>query len=229
MRSKKIFAVSEYTKQDILKHFKVPGSKLIVTYESSEEVKEPTGNLNMSEHGIDKPYFLYVGNAYPHKNLERLTKVFSGLRSKGLDAQLVLVGKADYFYDRLKKESTAEGRDDSVIFYGFAEESDLSDLYKNARAYVFPSLYEGFGLPPLEAMRHGTPVVASNASCLPEILGDAATYFDPEDENKMTESMERIFTDSRLREELSKKGFEQVKKFSWRSCAEKTYNQYLKI
>ncbi len=176
-----------------------------------------------------KPYFLYVGNAYPHKNLERLLEVFASLRADGLDAQLVLVGKMDHFYDRLRKEAAALGllgRGD-VVFYGFAEEADLAELYRRARAYVFPSLLEGFGLPPLEAMRCGTPVAAAGNSCLPEILGDAALYFDPEDAADMAKAMRTIFADETLRARLSGLGLARVGRFSWRACAERTYATYL--
>lgn len=224
-RSKKVIAVSKYTKQDILKAFNVESEKVAVTYEASDGVEAGQlsipGTLDLASHGITKPYFLYVGNAYPHKNLERLLHVFRNIKTKGLNAQLVLVGKPDYFYDRLE-------RSEDVIFYGFAKEEELAELYRNARAYVFPSLFEGFGLPPLEAMRYGTPVAASDATCLPEILGDAALYFDARDEDSMASAMIRIFNDKELRDDLSEKGLVRVEKYSWRRCAEETYDIYLK-
>jgi glycosyltransferase involved in cell wall biosynthesis len=232
-RARAIITVSECTKKDIVRELGVKPERVTVTYEAADgvEIGQLTipGTFDPAAKGIVKPYFLYVGNAYPHKNLERLLAVFSALRKDGLDAQLVLVGKMDHFYLRLKLEAERLGllAKSDVIFYGFAEESELAELYRRARAYVFPSLLEGFGLPPLEAMRYGTPVAAADSSCLPEILDDAAIYFDPEDVAKMAEAMRRIFSDETLRSDLSARGKIRVTRFSWRECAERTYRTYL--
>lgn len=232
-RARKIITVSEYTKRDIVKELDVKPERVIVTYEASDGVEGGQltipGTFDPAAKGIVKPYFLYVGNAYPHKNLERLLKVFKKLRRNGLESQLVLVGKMDYFYSRLKEEARASGllEKDDAVFYGYAEEAELAELYRRARAYVFPSLLEGFGLPPLEAMRYGTPVAASDSSCLPEILDDAAAYFDPEDEEDIARVMRETFEDDALRARLSERGRERVKRFSWRECAERTYAAYL--
>ncbi|WKZ28867.1 MAG: glycosyltransferase family 1 protein [Patescibacteria group bacterium] len=229
-RAKRIIAVSEYTKRDITQSLGVPERKITVTYEASDAVQANGGaQIDLTNKKIVKPYFLYVGNAYPHKNLERLLDVFKRMRAGGLEAQLVLVGKMDYFYDRLKKEAERLGlleRNDAV-FYGYATESELAELYRNARVYVFPSLLEGFGLPPLEAMRYGTPVAASDSSCLPEVLGDAATYFDPENPDAMAEAMQRSFADNALRATLAERGRAQAEKYTWKDCAERTYQAYL--
>lgn len=232
-RARAIITVSEYTKLDIVRALKVKPERVTVTYEAADGVEggqlSIPGTFKLETKNIVRPYFLYVGNAYPHKNLERLLEVFSSLRKSGLDAQLVLVGKIDHFYESLRLEAKRlgllEGND--AVFYGFAEESELAELYRQARAYVFPSLLEGFGLPPLEAMRYGTPVAASGSSCLPEILDDAAIYFDPEDSNDMAGVMRRIFLDTELRAELAAKGKSRVARFSWRECAERTYQTYL--
>ena len=225
-KSKRIIAVSEYTRQDIIRAFKVPKDKIVVTYEAAELPHAQAMPVDFEKRGINKPYFLYVGNAYPHKNLEMLLRVFAELRSEGLDAQLVLVGKADYFYDRLREVARTLKLQKDVIFYGYATDEELPTLYRNARAYVFPSLLEGFGLPPLEAMRHGSPVVASKASCLPEILGDAASYFDPESSDDMSIAMKTVFEDEALRASLVQKGDAQVRKYSWRTCATQTLELY---
>ena len=232
-RAKKIIAVSEYTKKDIVRSLGVASERIAVTYEASDGVEAGQltipGTFDPGAKGIRRPYFLYVGNAYPHKNLERLLAVFKKLRNEGVDAQLVLVGKIDYFYERLKGEAEKLGllEKGDAVFYGYATEAELAELYRRARAYVFPSLLEGFGLPPLEAMRYGTPVAAADSSCLPEVLGDAALYFNPEDVDAMADVMRRIFSDETLRATLAERGFQRAERYSWKECAEGTYQTYL--
>ena len=232
-RARKIIAVSEWAKRDIVKTLRVPSEKIAVTYEAADGVETGQlaipGSLDLAGEGITRPYFLYVGNAYPHKNLEALLAAFAGLVREGLVAQLVLVGKSDHFYERLRREADRLGlleRGDAV-FYGFADEAELAELYRRARAYVFPSHLEGFGLPPLEAMRYGIPVAASDSSCLPEILGDAASWFNPEDGEAMKRAMREVFADEDARRRLAARGIGRVSRFSWKECAEKTYDVYL--
>jgi len=148
-----------------------------------------------------KPYLLYIGNDYLHKNLERLKSALEILKKQGLDYELVLITE-------------------------FVSEQELDNLYKNASLFVFPSLYEGFGLPPLEAMKRGVPVVSSNATCLPEILGDAALYFNPLDIDDIAEKIKKVLADNNLREQLIQKGLAQVKKYSWGKMAEETLKLY---
>jgi glycosyltransferase involved in cell wall biosynthesis len=152
---------------------------------------------------VKKPYVLYVGNDYPHKNLKRLKLAFKKIIEGGLDYELVLITK-------------------------FVSEEELGDLYKNASLFVFPSLSEGFGLPPLEAMARGLPVASSNSTCLPEILGNAAIYFNPLDINDMANQIKKALSDENLRESLIQKGFEQIKKYSWEKMAKETLKIYSK-
>jgi len=181
-----------------------------------------------------KPYLLYVGNAYPHKNLERLILAFKKLIKEGLDYQLVLVGGEDYFYKKLKKhlnhfnQAERSTINQKIIFPGFVSDKELGELYKSASLYIFPSLSEGFGLPPLEAMARGVPVVSSNATCLPEILGDAVIYFDPLDINDMAKQIKKALLGENLRKKLIKKGLEQIKKYSWKKMARETLAFYSK-
>ena len=164
----------------------------------------------------------------PHKNLERFIEAFASLKSAHPELTLALVGKQDKNYQRIesmvKKKNIA-----NVHFTGFATDAQLRWLYEHCAAYVFPSLSEGFGLPGLEAMMHGAPVVSSNATCLPEIYGDAAHYFDPTDVQAMADAINEVLTDKKLRDNLIQKGREQVKKYSWQRMAEQTLAIYQKV
>lgn len=230
-KARRIITVSECTKRDIVASLGVKPERVEVTYEAADPVPASAGGEphDPAARGIVKPYLLYVGNAYPHKNLGTLLEVFKRMREGGLAAQLVLVGKMDHFYGRLREEADRLGLLErlDVVFYGFAEDGDLAELYRRARLYVFPSLLEGFGLPPLEAMRYGVPVAASDSSCLPEILGDAAVWFDPRDREAMRAVLLRAFGDEALRARLSAAGPERARRFSWKDCAERTYRIYL--
>ena len=227
--AKKIIAVSEHTREDILKHFHVPPEKITVTYESAdfEKVSSPVrpADETLKIYGIMKPYVMYVGNAYPHKNLEKLVLVFKEISKTHSHLNLVLIGKEDYFYARLKKFVAKRGIR-NVVFADFVPDVDLKTIYREALAYIFPSLYEGFGLPPLEAMAHGVPVVSSNASCMPEILGDAAIYFDPKAATEMKDVIEKAISDNGLRSKLITQGREQLKKYSWKKMAAETLEIY---
>ena len=229
-RAKRVITVSDCTKKELVKFFKINPEKIAVTHEACDGVEY--GQLKMPEKkhlakfGITKPYLLYVGNAYPHKNLEGLLKIFSKLN---LGCQLVLVGREDYFYKRMKREIWGTEISKNIIFTDFVSEAVLADLYRNARLYVFPSFVEGFGLPGLEAMSYGLPLVASNSSCLQEIYGDAAVYFNPKDEQEMIEKIKFVWSDEVTREKLIKLGLEQVKKYSWENLAEKTLQIYRNV
>ncbi|MCX6792963.1 MAG: glycosyltransferase family 1 protein [Candidatus Falkowbacteria bacterium] len=243
-RAKKIIAISEFTKQDIIEQFKVKAEKIVVTYEGAANLARGNDSLfaakldpdeTLSDYQIDEPYLLYVGNAYPHKNLESLIKVFKDIHAQQKEIKLVLVGRDDYFYSRLKDYAKDLGLWSSVdnetfktpvIFPGYVPDQKLEILFKRALAYVFPSKYEGFGLPPLEAMSRACPVVSSDKTSLPEILGTAALYFDPYDEKDMTNKILKIIKDDILREDLIAKGLEQVKKYDWWECANKTKEVY---
>ncbi len=243
-RAKKIITVSNYVKNDLIKNFKLKPEKIAVTYEGAANINvkaqmspvSPSlsrlagraGRANvkiLEKYNINKPYLFYVGNAYPHKNLERLIEAFKILAEDfRRDFQLVLAGEEDYFYKRFKKDIKNDAN--RVIFTGFVTDEELAVLYKSAKLYVFPSLCEGFGLPPLEAMSHGVPVVSSDATCLPEILGEAAIYFDPLSPRDMAEKMNKVLDNENLRRILVKQSFEQIKKYSWQRMGEETLEIY---
>ncbi|TAK96478.1 glycosyltransferase family 1 protein [Patescibacteria group bacterium] len=228
-RAERVITVSHFTKKDILSHYAIPERKIVVTHEGCgmpEIVQNsPATEKILHAYGILKPYILYVGNAYPHKNLERLARAFLLLQKQHSQLQLVLVGKSDYFYNQLQKLVERESIP-RVRFAGFVAESDLPAVYQQAEAYVFPSLYEGFGLPPLEAMAEQVPVVASNHACMREILGGAAEYFDATQEEQIAEAINRVLTDQPLRAFLIEKGRQQIKQYDWQSMAKVTKKIY---
>lgn len=230
-KSDKIIAVSRHTKNDILKHFKIRPEKISVTYEGVETAEKPpveSPESILQKYGIMKPYILYVGNAYPHKNLDRLVLAFREVAKSHPGLNLVLAGKEDYFYKRLRK-MTKEKKATSVIFPGHIAEFDLPTVYREAKLYVFPSLYEGFGLPPLEAMARDVPVASANTSCLPEILESSAYFFDPRGISSTSEAIEKVLTDNNLRKKLIEAGRQQVGKYSWQKMAEETLDIYSAI
>lgn len=227
-RSSRIFAVSEFTKNDILSHYKVDESKIVVTHEACENycrIGAENSEQILKKYGIIKPYLLYVGNAYPHKNLETLVDAFELIKRTFDGVQLVLVGKEDYFYLRLKNY-VLQKKITGITFSGFVPDSDLDVLYRFCSAYVFPSLYEGFGLPPLEAMAKGAAVVSSDHECMREILGDAALYVDAKSPEALSAGISKIMTDNGLKNSLVEKGYEQIKKYSWDEMARQTLENY---
>lgn len=229
--AKHIFATSEFTRSDIHATLHVPLEKMTVTYQAPFEVIQNMDDINheslLAQYNINKPYILYVGAAYPHKNLRRLIDAWKLYEQKYASThQLVLVGKENYFYSEIKKYQQAVAPESHVLFTGFVPDEELSVLYEHASLYVFPSLYEGFGLPPLEAMVHGVPVVSSNQSCLPEVLGNAALYFDPQNRDEMVEKIHSGLTDILLRENLKIHSKKILQKYSWETLASQTINVY---
>jgi glycosyltransferase involved in cell wall biosynthesis len=239
--SQKIITVSEFTKEDLINQFKVNPEKIAVTYEGVANLSKGRDSLfaakldnreTLKKYHIVNDFLLYVGNAYPHKNLDTLLNVFAKLNREKPGLRLVLVGKEDYFYTRVHESAAAlnlwreNDINSPVVFPGYVPDEQLEVLYQEAQVYIFPSLYEGFGLPPLEAMAKGCPVLSSDCASLPEILGDAALYFNPRDEADMLFKISKILSDDSLRKSLSEKGLEQVKKYSWWQCAYQTLMVY---
>jgi len=241
--ARKIITVSEFTKLDLIDQFQANDDKIEVTYEGVANLAKGNDSLFVAKldnkktlalYNIHGPFLLYIGNAYPHKNLEGLVSAFSKLHTKHQDLRLVLVGKEDYFYNRVKDFAKVnnlwqkENLNSPIVFTGYVPDVDLEALFQEASMYVFPSLYEGFGLPPLEAMAHGCPVASSNRASMPEILGEAAIYFDPENKDEMIGVIEEILSNQSERERLIALGKEQIKKYSWWDCALATSQIYQK-
>lgn len=236
-RSRAVIAVSNFTKQDIEAQFSVQSSKAKMIYEGvTSEIKKGDKSIEKSDdkkivlgYNIHRPYLLYVGNAYPHKNLEKMIEIFIKVCEKNPKMNLVLVGKMDYFYERVKSYAKKSKCADKIIFPGYVPDKDLGALYRQAEAYLFTSLYEGFGLPPLEAMTENCPVISSNKACMPEILAEAAVYIDPLDVEKSSEAIIQTISSESIKENLRNKGRELVKKYSWNTCAKeisKIYNDF---
>ena len=221
-KSVAVITYSSYVKDDIVGFTGINPNKVAVTYLAADKVMAAPEVFHPVQ---SKPYLLYVGRPMSHKNLERLVKAFQFLKVQHPELYLVLAGSKDTNYERLEAW-TSKQRVKDVLFPGFVSEGQLRWLYENCAAYVFPSLSEGFGLPGLEAMMHGAPVVSSNATCLPEIYGDAAHYFDPLSVEAMAKAINEVLIDKSLRTELVKKGQEQAKKYSWQRTAKQTLEVY---
>lgn len=232
-RAVRIATVSEYSRQDLLRTYKLPPEKVAVTYNGIESHFTTQAESNEAEDvrqrfGISRDYLLAVGSLQPRKNLIRLIRAYAKLRSENenFTPQLVIVGRklwlADGIFAEVRKQTWAH----DVILTGYASDQDLPKLYRQATAFVYPSLFEGFGLPPVEAMACGTPVVTSNVSSLPEVTGEAALLIDPLDQSAIESALLEIMNDQSLRAQLREQGIEQAKKFTWRATAEKTLQLY---
>jgi glycosyltransferase involved in cell wall biosynthesis len=223
--SDKLLVPSKFVKEDVARFTHVNPNKITVTYEAADKIKDKPVPVDMLE---GKKFIMYVGRPTPHKNLDRLIEAFQILHNQDAELVLALAGKADRNYDRIKQKIRSKKLQDSVVLTDFVSEAQLKWMYQHAAAYVFPSLSEGFGLPPLEAMTHGAPVVSSNATCLPEINGDAAHYFNPLDVRAMAASIAAVINNPALAEELKEKGVRQAAKYSWATMAEQTLAVYEK-
>lgn len=221
-----IIAISKFVANDIAQLHPFAAKKTTVIYESSEP---PLKTAAQPLKGVTQPFIMHTGIPFPHKNLERLVQAFELMKEKQPDLQLVLSGKKEYYFEEFIKWLAASPVKDSVIIPGFVTDPELKWLYEHAEAYVLPALSEGFGLPGLEAMAHNCPLVSSNATCLPEIYGQAALYFDPENIEDIAAKVERVISDKKLRKELVAKGQDQLKKYSWTRMAEQTLALYKSI
>ena len=213
-----VIVPTEFVADEVNKFHLFTNRKTTVIHEASEP---PLPGKAKTPNNPPEEFIMYTGSAFPHKNLERLAKAFNKLREKHPDLKLVLIGKREHHSHQLEKLLEKQSLLDGVVFTGFISDEELKWYYQNARAYVFASLNEGFGLPGLEAMVHGCPVVSSNATCLPEVNGEAAHYFDPEDVNDMAKKIEEVISSEKRRSALIEKGFQNAKRFSWKKFTKK--------
>jgi glycosyltransferase involved in cell wall biosynthesis len=230
-----ILTVSEASKRDILRFFGVDERKVVVIYNAIDErFLAPPDELRMDQvrqrYQLDHPFLLYVGNIKPHKNIERLIDAFGRVRAAGLtDLKLLIIGDEISKYPALRQAVHRHRLDKHVRFLGFQPYETLASFYRLARAFVFPSLYEGFGLPPLEAMACGAPVVTSNVSSLPEVAGGAAVLVDPHDPQSIAGGIVQAVTDEALRAKLIERGSARARDFSWAQSVAAIHRIYLDV
>jgi len=230
-----IIAISEHTKKDLMDIAGAPEDLITVTPLAPAPDLKPTADKKTLEkvrqkYKLPDKYILFLGSLEPRKNVVTLIKSYARLAEEyKKEARLVIAGAKGWLnspvHDTLKRLGLME----RTAFTGYVDSEDLPALYSMARCFVYPSLYEGFGLPVLEAMACGAPVITSNTSSMPEVAGTAARLVDPLDEGELTEALEEILGSKAIREEMRKKGFLQAKKFSWEQCAEKTLQVYKKV
>jgi glycosyltransferase involved in cell wall biosynthesis len=229
-RATKIIAVSEQTKRDVIEAYGIPAEKITVVYEAAAPGFGPQDPQTVARakqrYHLPERYLLSVGTIEPRKNLGRVLAAFERLRDEGLADALVIVGKRGWLYDDFFAQLEASPAKSSVIFPGWVEDGDLPALYAGAAAVAFPSEFEGFGLPALEGMACGAPVVCSNTSSLPEIAGDAALLVDPTNTDEITDALRRVLTAPGLAEEMRGRGLAQAAKFSWERAAQETVQVY---
>jgi glycosyltransferase involved in cell wall biosynthesis len=224
-KSAHVIVGSQFVKDDVVKFSHIKPDKVTVTYEAADPITETPVELPEL---VGKQFIMYVGRPTPHKNLERLIEAFRLIQAQHHDLVLVLAGKKDSNYRRIEKKVHKKSVT-NIVFTDFVSEGQLRWLYEHCAAYVFPSLSEGFGLPGLEAMLHGAPVISSNATCLPEIYGDAAHYFDPYNIQAIADALNAVLINENLRWELIEKGKNQTAKYSWQRTAEQTFQIYTKV
>ena len=219
-RARQIITVSQTVAQDISSYYPLAKDKIVVTPLAPSQVRPAI----VLKH--PRRYILSVGSAYPHKNLSLALEALARVRLHVPDLSYVIVGKADYFINRLKHEAAQQGLQDAVVFWGEASETELAQLYRDAVAYVAPSLSEGFGLPGLEALQYDCPVVASDIPVFHEVLSKAALYFDPHAAVDLADCILRLMSDVTLRQTLSTAAASVIGNYSWTATAHLTYVTY---
>lgn len=232
-RADAIITISESSKKDLIQHYGTPADKIAVVYEAAAPVFQPATPFTVDhvrrEYGLPDRFLLTVGTIEPRKNLSRLLEALARLRAHDPELHLVVVGSRGWLYQDFFRKIDELALRDVVHLPGYVLDADLPAMYCAATVLVMPSIYEGFGLPVLEAMACGTPVVSSHASSLPEIGGEAAQYFDPMDVDEMTAALRRVLTDDELRAEMRQAGLEQAAEFSWERAASETAAVYERV
>ncbi len=229
-----IITVSEFSKMDIMKSFGIPSDKIFVTHLASEDIYKPMDknickNYLNKFYSINTKFILYVGGFSPRKNIVGLLDAFSKVSKQIKDLNLIIIGQHGLSYELYKNRAAKLNISDKVLFPGFIPVEHMPIFYNASELFVYPSFYEGFGLPPVEAMACGIPVIASNITSLPEVLGDSALLVNPNDIDCLSQSMYNVLTDNKLKSSLVKKGLLRASSFSWNKTAEDTLDSYNKI
>ena len=233
-KASRVITVSEASKRDIVELLHAPAGKIEVVYNGFDERLASPSDEDKARvrdrFQLDAPFVLYAGNIKPHKNVDRLIEAFAQLRQRGMDqVKLLIIGDDISKYSNLRRLVHRHQLHQQVRFLGFVSTDTLAALYQLAQVFVFPSLYEGFGLPPLEAMANGTPVITSNVSSLPEVVDDAALLIDPMDAGGIADAMYRVLNDPALRADLIRRGHDRVKAFSWTTSVTRTHEIYMDV
>ena len=240
-KAARVIAVSQFTKNEIEKLLVIPDARIEVVYNAIDErflhghATEADRELIAQRYLVNYPFLLYAGAIRPHKNVVRIIEAFSALKSELLkegqypDLKLIIIGDALSSHPRLRRTVVRSGVQNDVRFLGFVPIEVLRIFYDVAKIFVFPSLYEGFGLPPLEAMAHGTPVVTSNTSSLPEVTGHAALLVNPENVFEIRRGLQRALLDPALRGQMKERGYEQAQRFSWTTSVSRILEIYREV
>jgi glycosyltransferase involved in cell wall biosynthesis len=234
-RADRIIAISEATRRDVVSRLRVPPERVQRVYCGVEPEFRPIEDGRhvaalREKWGLDEGFILYLGTIEPRKNLVRLIDAYAELRRRGATGRpLVVAGGKGWGYETIIDRAHVAGVDEHVRFVGFIPEHEMALWYNAADLFVYPSEYEGFGLPPLEALACGTPVIASNRSSLPEVVGEAGVLVDPTDTAGMADAMQRVLEDERLQSHLSQAGPQQARPFTWRRMAEETLAIYRSV
>jgi glycosyltransferase involved in cell wall biosynthesis len=232
-RAAHIITVSEFSRRDILETYRIAPERITVTPEAAPRAFAPADKAEIervrAHYRIDGDYILAVGSIQPRKNLARLLKAYSDLlhaRPHVKLPHLVLVGKRAWLYEETLRSVNLLGLTGNVVFTGYVPERDLPPLYSGALCFIYPSYFEGFGLPPLEAMKCGAPVITGNRTSLPEVVGDAGLMVDPFDTSALAAAIGRVLEDANLRRTLRERGFKRARMFDWRETARLTLGAY---
>lgn len=225
-KSRKIIVPTNGVKKELIKYQPFTKPKIEVIYEAGAL---PMTGKSVQPKGVDGEYIAYVGTVFPHKNAFKLIEAFDILHAQRPSLKLVFVGKMEKHREELKEWAKNRPSYKNIVFTGFIPDESLKWVFEHCKAYVFASLSEGWGLPALEAMAYGVPVASSNASVMPEVLGNAAHYFDPHDVEDMAAKIGEVLDDKKLRERLIKAGYAQNKKYSWEQMAKETLDLYKSV
>jgi len=227
-----LIAISENSARDMVKIFGIPRERIDVVYGAAEDIFKPVKDRTLVDkikmkYNISSDYILYVGILEPRKNLPLLIRAFNWMvKDKNAKHRLVIAGRKGWGWKDIFRLVRKKGLEDKVVFTDYVEEKDLVPLYNGASVFVYPSLYEGFGLPPLEAMACGAPVVSSDVSSLPEVVGDAGILVNPYEKEELAKSIYEVINNPELKKKMISKGIERAKKFSWQTAARKTLALY---